>query len=615
VQKRKSHLKIILKISVVIFIAVIFSDCAYFNMYYNAKESYNEAETKRKEKNQVDKSLYENSLKELSKILEFYPDSKWVDDALLMMGLCYLRQEDYYKAQRKFTELITNYTGSELIDQAKIHLAEVEIAQKNYAEAKELIDNIKTENLDIEPYELLKLNAQMNLSLGDSIKALDLMTQAFKSAEGEAEKISLMQLSAELSEKLYADSTAAEIYKELASLHTEREKVFSSTISYADALFRTGRTEEAIKILEEFTDNEIYADYSLKGDIRLAKMYLDNKIPLKTFKKLDEILRTNPKNKDNGALLSETAYYFGEYYFRLIKDLASAEDMYDSSGYYDRRNDFYQKAAARIGSIRDFRALRKKLENFQAESDSTVSRSERSDDLVRKDSLSQDRSKNSKRSSDSENKRLKNIKDAYISDKMKFAEKALYEFDLKDTAMVIFKELSEEVNYPHTASKAMLYMILSDSSKYGGLSDSLLKIYPGTKSANYIRIMKGIEPEEVIEDSAAYLFNISSQKFIDSLYMDAMNEYVDIGTRFPKSPLTPKILQAAGMIAENYIKDYKKAAEIYGILKEDHSGTPQAQFASKKLKKTTDVQEKSVQKEEKMTDSDIWYLMDRRNDG
>ncbi|MDD4205484.1 MAG: tetratricopeptide repeat protein, partial [Candidatus Delongbacteria bacterium] len=162
---------------------LIFSGCAYYNMYFNAKESYNAAEKKRIEKNITDKALYENSIKELSKILEFYPESKWVDDALLMMGLCYMRQDDNYKARKKFIELLTNYPGSDLSDQAKVHLAEVEIALKNYDEAGKLMESISADDIDIEPYKILKLTAEMSLSQGDSVKALENLLRSADKAE------------------------------------------------------------------------------------------------------------------------------------------------------------------------------------------------------------------------------------------------------------------------------------------------------------------------------------------------------------------------------------------------------------------------------------------------
>lgn len=607
-------MKLIVKTVLYLTILSTLVNCAYFNMYYNAKESYTEAEKKRKETSQIDKSLYENSIKELSKILEFYPDSRWVDDALLMMGLCYLRQEDYFKAQRKFNELLSNYPASELVNQARMHLAEVEIAMKNYDEARKLIENISTDNLDIEEYELFKLNSEMSLSLGDSTKALDQMIKASEKTEGNAEKIALMQASANLADKIRDYKTSASIYRQLSDLFVERENKFINIVNYSQALNKLGQTDEAIRILEEFTKNEEYALYSLNGDIKLAKLYLDKKDTLKTYNKLDEILRTSPKDKSNGGALSETAFYFGEYYFNLKKDFNLAEDMYDSCGYYDRKNEYFKESVVRMNLIRDYRNLRRKTESFTAQKDSLVSKITRLEIKLRLKTIQDDSNSSLQKDIDNAEKQLKDLESSYIIDKMTLAEKLYYELDLRDTAKVVFLELSKESLYPHKASKALLSLIISDSLKYSQYEDSLIEKYPNTACANYIRIKKGIEPVEIIEDSAKYFFNISSQKFIDSLYTEAMNDYIDIGTKYEKNQLSPKILLAAGMIAENYLKDYLKAAEIYELIKEKYSDTKQGKFAVQKLRKDGEKIDKVQKVEANISDTEKWYQMDRRND-
>ena len=606
-------MKRIVKLTAFFIIVSFFMSCAYFNMYYNARESYNEAEKKRKETNTKDKALYENSLKELSKILEFYPDSKWVDDALLMMGLCYLRQEEYDKARRKFIELITNYPGTDLIDQAKIHLAEVEIALKNYDEARILIENIKSDKIDVDKHELLKLNAEMSLSMGDSISALDLLVRASESAEGPADRMSLVQSASELAEKIKDYKISADLNKKLFSLYTEREKKFYSMVKHAEALDKLNRTDEAVRILEELTGNEEYAQYSLAGDVKLAKFYLDRGDSVKTYEKLDEILRTNPKDKNNGAPLSETAFYFGEYYFSLKKDFKMAEDLYDSSGYYDRRNEFYEKSSRRLNLIRDYKNLRRKTESFSDQKDSLISKISRLEMKLKLKDESDEGYKSLLKDLDQAQKQFKNQIDSNVDNKMTLAEMLYYELDRKDTAKVLFGELSKENQFPHKASKAMLSLIISDSARYSSYEDSLLTDYPNTAGANYIRIKRGIEPVTIIEDSAKYLFNISSQKFLDSLYYEAMNEYIDIGTRFDKSPVSPKIIQAAGLIAENYLKDNKKAAEIYTILKEKYPSTTFGRFAAQKLRAEGESTEKVKKEKEKIPETEKWYQMDRRN--
>ncbi len=569
-------------------------------MYFNAKESYNAAEKKRIEKNITDKALYENSIKELSKILEFYPESKWVDDALLMMGLCYMRQDDNYKARKKFVELLTNYPDSDLRDQAKVYLAEVEIALKNYDEAGRIMETISNGNINIEPYKILKLSAEMSLSQGDSVKALENMLRSADKAETDIDRISVLQSSSELAVKLGDYKTSAEINKKLIDLHDEREKIFHYTLKYADALKNLGETDEAVSILERITSDQEYASYSLKGDIKLAEFYVQSGMEKEAYEKLDEILRTNPKDQKNGPDLSETAYYFGEYYFDLKKDFYSAEDMYDSSGWYDRKNDFYPKATAKKNLIRDYRSLRKKVEEYPEINDSLTAKIERSVDEAKTSELI---------------KQKKSLESNYIKDKISLAETAMFEMGLQDTALVLFEELSAEKNYPHKASGAMISLIMADSARYSHLTDSVLIKYPETAGANYIRIREGLEPVQVIEDSAKYFFNISSGKYLDSLYQEAADEYLVIARKYRDSPLSPQILQAAAMIEEKLLKNYGKAARIYEELKDRYPQTTYGRFASKKLISEGEPVKKEEKTEEKtLSESDKWYLMDRRND-
>jgi tetratricopeptide (TPR) repeat protein len=591
---------------------LFFLSCAYFNMYYNANESYKEAEKKRKETNTIDKGLYENSLKELSKILEFYPESRWVDDALLMMGLCYLRQEDYYKAQKKFYELVNKYPDSDLTDQAKIHWAEAEIGLKNFEEARKLISQIEKGNVKIEPYELLKLSAELSLSIGDSADALKMYMDASKAAASQLSKTSMLRLSAGLSELIGDNGTSVRLYKELADTESDRQKKLEAIIKYSEALEKTGNSQKAIETLKEFTAKEEFVQYSLAGLIKLARLYLNERSE-KAYELLDEILRNNPKDRTNGPALSEAAFYFGEYYFDLKKDLNSAEDMYDSSGFYDRRNQYFQKASERIGLIRNVRNLKKKIESAPGQKDSLEAKIERLDRKSKAEQITPEVYKSLAGDLETAHTQLRSLKTSYVTEKMTLAELMYHELGSKDTALVLYRELASESSFPHKASIAMIRLIFSEDSLSTGLEDSLLAKYPFTAGANFVRSQRGIEPVLVIEDSARYLFNISSQKFLDSLYIDAFNEYSEIGTKFDKSPLAPKILNAAGLIAEKYLNDNEKAAQIYSVLKEKYPSTPQGRFADQKLAKEGETAPVRKEPEQKVSESEKWYLMDRRN--
>ena len=143
----------IVKIQILLLCSLfVFSGCAYYNTFYNAKQFYKKAENKRKdrEKTQVvelspeeqerlrksgfgrgsevnkasteEMQNYQRAIEKSSKVLEFYPTSKYIDDAIMLLGKCFFYRSEYSKALRKFEELISLYPKSEFISESKLFI-------------------------------------------------------------------------------------------------------------------------------------------------------------------------------------------------------------------------------------------------------------------------------------------------------------------------------------------------------------------------------------------------------------------------------------------------------------------------------------------------------------
>ena len=80
----------------VIAAAAAASSCVYFNTLYNARKIYGEAEEMRGEKQgDVDRNLrdkYTQVIEKCATIVRDHPDSRWVDDAVFLMGQSLVRQ-------------------------------------------------------------------------------------------------------------------------------------------------------------------------------------------------------------------------------------------------------------------------------------------------------------------------------------------------------------------------------------------------------------------------------------------------------------------------------------------------------------------------------------------
>src|SRR5574341_2275486 len=121
---------------------------AYFNTYYNTKKLYKEAMQEQKRR-QGDKpssgeiQKYDKTIEKASKLLQFHPNSKFVDDCLLLIGECFYYKPDYLKAQRKFQELITIFPKSSLVPRAQLWLAKTNMELKDYAAAERVLKELQ----------------------------------------------------------------------------------------------------------------------------------------------------------------------------------------------------------------------------------------------------------------------------------------------------------------------------------------------------------------------------------------------------------------------------------------------------------------------------------------
>jgi len=616
------------RVLITVFFLFSATGCVYYNMFFNGKEYYNEAEEKRKKNKVVDKSLYKKSIKELSKILEFYPDSKWVDDALLMMGKCYYQRNEYQNARRKYLEMISNFKESELIPEAKMQLARAEIALQNFDEAKILIEEIEKAELDIAPYDQNRLFAEFSIVLEDSSAAMEFYIKAASFADGDLLKEEELVRAGELAEKLGEYEKGISIYKELFGFSEKREKIVTYKLKYSEMLEKSGHPNQAKDIIESIIDDKKYIDFFLQAHVQYAKLnyLLKEYQPAKEM--FDNILYENEKDKDNkkSALLAETGYYLGEYFLNVERDLYKAEVMYDSSLYYFARSDYADLCKKKTKKIIEHNSIKQffvDYDSLQLNLSNMIDTINFSLDtlVVAPDSIKYyDKHDSIKIFTDESF----NMQEDYIKKSFKLAEIYWYDFNFPDSCENYLNRLVGETKYPHIASRAMYMLavinrdIRKKADKYNNLADSLLLLYPLTATANAVREERGLEKVEIVEDSAKFLFSIYSQDFLDSNYSKAYKGYRLIADRYHDSEIAPKVLQAAALLQENYLDNLELAAQLYGELKEKYRGTPEAFFAGKKLlAEGSEVVEEIELKNEDgkvMDRHEMWYLMDRRND-
>ena len=85
---------------------LLFSGCAYFNTFYNARKYYREGlDLKAANQPTPAKAKFEKAIEKSALVIQRWPRSRWADDALLLIGLSYYHQGYYDKAMRNFDQL------------------------------------------------------------------------------------------------------------------------------------------------------------------------------------------------------------------------------------------------------------------------------------------------------------------------------------------------------------------------------------------------------------------------------------------------------------------------------------------------------------------------------
>ena len=127
---------------------------AYYNKFYNANKAFEKGRrSMEKEEQPVDRTRYmsvflepteggsessfEKAIQKSADVLREHPESKWVDDALLLIGKSYFYQQNYVGAVRKFRETIG--LGGERTTEARFWLARTLVATRRYQAAEKEI--------------------------------------------------------------------------------------------------------------------------------------------------------------------------------------------------------------------------------------------------------------------------------------------------------------------------------------------------------------------------------------------------------------------------------------------------------------------------------------------
>jgi len=605
-------------LNVLVFILILTTGCAYYNTFFNAKKYFSEAEKERnkrletiKKKGQASQQninspssselkKYDESIKKASKVLEIHPKSKYVDDALFLLGKCFYRKEDYSKAKRKFLELIQNFPNSKFVSESELWLGKTNIELRDYETAEKNFHDILNSKSEKE----IRDEAQFLLGglfkhKGDFITAIEEYSTAAKRAKDKTIRANAYFEVGECYYQLKNFAKAVESFKNARKYSPDAKFEFNAMLSAGLALKDMQKYEDAIKIFTNLLGDavneenwaicrlEIAHCNRLKGEFDHAiEWYLD-------------IINQHAKTEE-----AATAYYYlGKIYQEVNGNYEQAKEYFDKSALENSKAEIVSDARIKSKSIQQVLTYRANIEAQQKK-------------IAKGDSI------------------------AAILDDLDINDSELPKFDLteldtlvvtalqipldslmvyQDTLLQIYKvyytkhydqfgEKIQTINEPTFTNKPQVELTLLDTLVAKSLqiplnymedfADSLYHIYD-KYYANYNRnkliydqfyqrknvpgktAQIGTPLEELVKSKLSlaeiYLFEFN-------LPDSALKEYIDILEIDTSRKVIPKTLFSIGYICETIKKDTPLADSVYHRLIMRYPDDPLAQQARKKIR-------------------------------
>lgn len=338
--------------------------CAYYNTFYNAEQFFKQAKKereKRLENLKKDKTnrnqnydkptgtelqSYDKAIEKASKVLELYPKSKYVDDALMLLGQCFYHKKENLKAVRKFKELLENYPDSDFQPEAELWLARTYVQMERWDEAKDVYNDIKTSQAPREiKDEALVSMGELYFVKEDYVAAAHEFKTAINNVREKDYRAKAAYRMGECYTILKDYESASEAFKLAEKYSPEVEDENDAIFQLAKSYKMLQNYDEAIANIENLLGRQSYLD-----DWPLAKIELANCIYLK-HKQKEEQRRRSPDPRED----KNSGYYLAvDWYLSIIQDHprteGSARAYYHLAEIY--RNDFAMYDSAYVNYIR-----------------------------------------------------------------------------------------------------------------------------------------------------------------------------------------------------------------------------------------------------------------------
>jgi TolA-binding protein len=325
--------------------------CAYFNTLYNARRLYREAE-ERRESGGAERELrdrYTQVVTKCATIVRDYPDSRWVDDALFLMGKALVRQGESEKGIRKFIELTTNFPKSEYLPPSLYWLGLAYYEKGEYNRAIVYTDRFLKEypKHDLR-YEVIFLAGDISRGLEKDDEALAFYSRV---AEEASSRDVIDEATLKTAELFYSKEEwekAASAYERILRKGIPWNQRYEVSVALGYCNTRIGRCREALDVFDRLLEESV----SLKEKPRILLGRAAGFLCMDSLQTALSIYGGITKEFPRSTYSAEAFYRMGVIYHERLDSLAAAQKAFSKVSGEFANSEYAAIALEKSGSLR-----------------------------------------------------------------------------------------------------------------------------------------------------------------------------------------------------------------------------------------------------------------------
>ena len=335
-----------LNISIILVFVLVTSGCVYYNTFFNAEKYFDEAQEMELNDNGKPTSnaiqKYKKVIKKCGIVLEYYEDSKYSDDALLLMARSFFYiGRNYTQTISTLEDMIKFYPESKLVPDAKLYIARAKYEFRQEEEAYVLLHEFLTDN-DLKEHhpKALKILANYKLQENDYVQTdyyLNKLIEEYPDSD-EYEEAFFLQGKSQNEAGNYDKSN--EIFLKLLKSKVTKKTKFNA--KYYIAL--------NYLLMEEYQQAADYATKLLKDEYRDNKISQIRLVQARSYAELDNIddavalLEAITEDNRQTSLSAQAFYFLGEIHFHKLKEYSTAIEFYNKVRLEDRDSEYLENS-------------------------------------------------------------------------------------------------------------------------------------------------------------------------------------------------------------------------------------------------------------------------------